>query len=197
MMARGTEATSPRMTSAPTVDDARVRAATGRGWDEWCAIVEAWEGDHDDHGAIASFLTEDHSLPGWWAQTVALGYERLSGRRLPGQRADGTFTAGCSRTVEEPEDRLRHRLLDPTTRAAMFPDHAVTLRSRPSSRSIRLDLGEGIVVLSLSARPDGRTTVHVEHAGLADPEAADRWRGHWTSWLDSLRNGPTPEPRGR
>jgi hypothetical protein len=57
--------------SPPTVDDAKVRAATGRGWDEWCAVVEAWDGDHDDHGAIAAFLVEVHEVPGWWAQTTS------------------------------------------------------------------------------------------------------------------------------
>jgi uncharacterized protein len=40
-----------------------VREATGRGWDEWCDLIDAWKGDKDDHGAVAAFLVEEmHGL---------------------------------------------------------------------------------------------------------------------------------------
>ena len=73
-------------------DDA-VREATGRGWDEWVALIEEWGGHGDGHGAIARWV-EEQGVDGWWAQTVTVGFERITGIRLPHQMADGTFTAG-------------------------------------------------------------------------------------------------------
>ena len=39
--------------SKPEVSDDAVRAATGRGWDDWCDFIEAWPGHTDGHTAIA------------------------------------------------------------------------------------------------------------------------------------------------
>ncbi|MGH3668101.1 MAG: hypothetical protein ACRDU7_07410, partial [Acidimicrobiia bacterium] len=85
--------------SEPEMADATLREATGRGWDEWCDIIDAWPGHSDGHTAIATFVREEHGVDGWWAQTVTVGYERITGLRLPHQQPDGTFSAGKSSTV--------------------------------------------------------------------------------------------------
>lgn len=36
---------------------------------------------------------------GWWAQGITVGYEQHIGRRLPGQKSDGTFACSASKTV--------------------------------------------------------------------------------------------------
>lgn len=79
--------------SQPQQSDEVIRDNTGRGWDEWRELIEAWPGNTDGHGAVAAWLQQEHGVDGWWAQSVTVGWERISGRRLPHQMADGTFTA--------------------------------------------------------------------------------------------------------
>lgn len=172
--------------SQPEMDDARVRDATGRGWDEWCDLLDVWPGRDDGHAGIAAHVAEAHGVDGWWAQAVTVGYERITGRRLPNQRADGTFTASASRTVDVDPDALRADLLDDARRAALLPDVTTTLRSRPTAKSVRLGVADGIVLIGLEPRPDGRVRVTVAHERLASPADVERWRGHWSAWLDEL-----------
>ncbi|HMO43459.1 MAG TPA: hypothetical protein PKB04_09090, partial [Phenylobacterium sp.] len=62
---------------------------------------------HAGHTAIARWVREEHVPDGWWAQAVTVSYERITGLRLPGQMADGTFTANVSRTMQVDADALR------------------------------------------------------------------------------------------
>jgi hypothetical protein len=59
--------------------------------------------DHLSHHEIASALiTELDGMVdnlGWWAQATAGAYEHYVGRRVPGQRPDGTFQASVSRST--------------------------------------------------------------------------------------------------
>lgn len=175
--------------SEPENDDAAVRAATGRGWDEWCDLIDAWPGHDDGHTAIATHLREDLGVDGWWAQAVTVGYERITGRRLPHQMADGTFTAGRSRTVGVDADLLRSLLLDEDGRAALFGGLPTELRSRPTAKAIRFALGPGVALVDLQPKADGRTRVSVAHERL--PEAGDvgHWKAFWGDWLEALDEG--------
>ncbi len=81
-----------------------LRAATGRDHEGWRALLldagaKAWP-----HARIARWLVEEHGVDGWWAQGIAVDLEQAHQGRLPGQQADGTFTAARTRTI--PGDRL-------------------------------------------------------------------------------------------
>ncbi len=68
----------------PGVDEQVVRERTGRGWEQWCALID-----------------------GWWAQQLTVGRERLTDRRLANELADGTFTTSHSATVAVDAEVLR------------------------------------------------------------------------------------------
>jgi hypothetical protein len=170
--------------SPPETSDDAVLAATGRGWDAWCDLLDASPVRDDGHGAIAAHVQSAHGVDAWWAQTVALGYERITGRRLPHQQPDGTFSMSASRTLAVDAGDLRSRLEDADGRAALFPGQTTELRSRPGTRNVRIALGEGTV--ALTPREDGRTTVAVQHAKLPSPDAVARWKTYWAAWLDGL-----------
>jgi hypothetical protein len=53
--------------------DEVVRANTGRTWDEWFALLDAWGGAQRPHPEIARWLVEEHGVGGWWAQGVTVG----------------------------------------------------------------------------------------------------------------------------
>jgi hypothetical protein len=173
--------------SVPEHTDEIIRANTGRGWDDWVVLIDDWEGREDGHAAVAAWLQQEHDVDGWWAQAVTVGWERLTGRRLPNQMADGTFTANRSATVAVDHAALRARLLDPDGRAALFPGLDVALRSRATSRNVRLGLPEGVAEIAIAPRDDGRATVTVAHTKLPAPEDVAVWKTYWGEWLDGLR----------
>lgn len=170
----------------PGTDTEAVRERTGRDWDQWRTLIDAWPGHGDGHTAVARWLEQEHGVDGWWAQQVTVGWERITGRRLPNQLADGTFTASRSATRSLDADALRARLLDDAQRITLFPEVATELRSRPSSKNVRLGLPEGVAELTLVPKPDGRVAVTIQHLKLPSPEAVTRWKAFWGDWLEGL-----------
>lgn len=172
--------------SPPEMSDDAVRAKTGHGWDHWCDVIEQWPGHQDGHAAVAVYLEAEQGLDGWWSQTVTVGWERITGVRLPHQRADGTFTANKSRTVSLDAAMLRALLLDDEGRADLFPGEPTELRSKPTSKTIRLGIGSGRAEISATALDDGRCKVTIQHTGLPEYADVERWKFYWSDWLDAL-----------
>ncbi|MGH8873009.1 MAG: hypothetical protein ACRDWS_13675 [Acidimicrobiia bacterium] len=171
------------------MSDDSVRSATGRGWDEWCDVIDAWPGHTGGHTAIASHLQGEHGVDSWWAQTVTVGYERITGLRLPYQQPDGTFSAGKSRTVTADAARLRGMLLDDTGRADLFPGLDTELRSQPTAKVLRIAIGPGVAQIALDFQAEGRVKITIAHERLPSPGEVDRWKQYWTDWLESVDEG--------
>ena len=172
--------------SEPQHADPVIKENTGRGWEEWRDLIEAWPGHTQGHTAVAAWLQEEHGVDGWWAQAVTVGWERISGRRLPGQMADGTFTANASATITTDLQALRELLLDDSARADLLPGLETTLRSRPTSKNVRLGLPEGFAEISSVPKDGGRVTLTVQHAKLPSAGAVPHWKAFWADWLAAL-----------
>ncbi|MGI9598310.1 MAG: hypothetical protein ACR2QK_19255 [Acidimicrobiales bacterium] len=175
-----------RWVADPEMGEDAVKAATGKGWDDWCDLIEKSPELGDDHAAIAIHLTEVHGLGPWWAQTVTVGYERITGLRLPYQRPDGTFTAGKSGTVVADGESLRELLLSEAGRGDLFPGFLTELRSKPTSKAIRVAIGPGVAEISLEARDDSRIRVAVAHDGLPSFDDVEPWKSYWADWLVAI-----------
>ncbi len=176
----------------PEMGDDAVRAATGQGWNDWCDLIDRWRADDGtdwDHAACARRLQSESGLDGWWSQAVTGGYERIAGLRLPGQMPDGTFTANKSKTVTAEAGELRRLLLDDEHRLDLFPGQPTELRSKPTSKTIRLGLGGGVAQIGLTDKGQGRTTVTVQHEKLPGAEDIERWKFWWAEWLDAIDQG--------
>lgn len=177
--------------SDPDTADVVIRERTGRGWDEWVQTIDAGPGRDAGHTAIARWLVEEHGVAGWWAQNVTVGYERITGLRLPGQMADGTFRVSRSRTLDATVEELRAMLLDEEDRAAMFAGMTATLRSRSTAKALRVALtdvgGEPLGTVLFSFDPAGeRVRLTATHDRLPTASAAAVWKEFWGDWLDSL-----------
>lgn len=173
----------------PETSDDSLRAATGRGWDEWCDIIDAWPGHSGGHTAIATYVRDEHGVDGWWSQTVTVGYERITGLRLPYQRPNGTFNAGKSRTVKAEAAILKAMLLDDRDRADLFPGFETEVRSRPQSKVVRIAIGPGTAQIALDPLPDGRTKVSIAHEGLPSLDEVEPWKSYWSEWLIAVDEG--------
>ncbi len=64
LIAQVTPADGRGWVSQPETSDAAVRAATGRGWDEWCALIDAQPVRDGGHTAIAAHV-RDLGVDGW------------------------------------------------------------------------------------------------------------------------------------
>ncbi|MDH4279341.1 MAG: hypothetical protein OEW83_14815 [Acidimicrobiia bacterium] len=179
--------------SQPEMSDESMEARTGRGHNEWADIIEAWAdetgGDLSDHTAVAAYLLENFDeLDGWWAQAVTVGYERITGLRLPYQRADGSFSCSKSRTVAIGADALRKMLSSEEHRADLFPDQATELRSKPETKALRIAIGpEGAAaIFTIDAVADGRAKVAVQHERLPTYDSVEEWKFYWSDWFDAI-----------
>ncbi|MEA2009748.1 MAG: hypothetical protein U9N78_03505 [Actinomycetota bacterium] len=175
--------------ATPEMGNEAVLAGTGRGWNEWCDLVDAWPGHTDGHTAIARHLQEEFGVGSWWAQTVTVGWERITGVRLPYQMSDGTFTAGKSRTVRVDAYLLRETLLHDEDRADLFPGLTTELRSRPGSKAIRLKVGPGVAQIGIETLSDGRAKVTIQHTRIPEFGDVEHWKSFWDAWLDAVDAG--------
>jgi hypothetical protein len=74
--------------------------------------------------------------------------------------------------------------LDEAGRADLFPGLGAELRSRPTSKSVRIGLEQGVAEIDLVPKDAGRVTV--AHAKLGSAEEVEQWRGFWSGWLQAL-----------
>jgi len=74
-----------------------VKASTGCTWERWVKALDRVAAHTWPHRRIARYVHEKYKIPGWWAQTVTVGYERIKGLRAIGQRRDGAFEATKSK----------------------------------------------------------------------------------------------------
>lgn len=183
------QAAAPRArswVSEPDHSDAVIRENTGHGWNEWRDLIDAWPGREQGHTAVAMWLQEEHGVDGWWAQAVTVGWERITGRRLPHQMSDGTFTANRSATIATNPAALREVLLDEDGRADLFPGLDPELRSRPTSKNVRIGLGGGVAEIAIAPKGQGRATITIQHARLSSPDEVAYWKVFWADWLRAL-----------
>jgi hypothetical protein len=106
----------------PSMSDAAVKAKTGKEWDDWFATLDQAGAADLEHPAIATFLSNNYALPGWWCQCITVNYEQARGRRVRHQTTSG-FSAGVT-DVERERKAWKAGLAKPQ---AMF--------MAPSSRS--------------------------------------------------------------
>lgn len=184
--------------SEPDSTDEQVRKATGRVWDEWVAIIDSGPGRDATHTEIAAWLNANSDMGGWWAQGVTVGYERITGKRLPGQMPDGTFTISRSRTLPTPPDALKALVEDDASRAAMLPDLVATRTSKPDVKSPRYALADGADGANLGSAlfnfdpvPAG-TRLTVSHEKIATSAATEPWKEFWAQWLTALASADPP-----
>lgn len=178
--------------SQPEASDAAIREHTGHGWDEWVQLIDAGPGREAGHPAIAAWVHEEHGIDGWWAQSVTVGYERITGLRLPGQMKDGTFTISRSRSMDLDPEEFRHALFEDDARAELLPGLSSTLRSKPTTKAPKFSLsdarsGDDLGILQFRVDTYGsRPKLVVTHEKLPTPEAGEHWKDYWAAWLEDL-----------
>jgi hypothetical protein len=174
-------ASGPAGEPALATSDDTIRQRTGRGWEEWFDVLDEWGAAERTHREIARWLAEQLGLDplAWDPQAITMSYERARRGRVVGQRDDG-FAVTVTRTVAVPVERLFDAFVDP-------PADGLRLRTATRPRSARFDAAEGRVNVTFAAKGDGKSTLALEHARLADAERADREKARWRERLTALK----------
>jgi hypothetical protein len=171
--------------------DEKIRQRTGRGWEEWFAILDEWGAADRSHRDIARWLAEQmgiHPLA-WNAQAITASYELTRGLREVGEKDDG-FAITASKTVAVPVERLYDAVVSESERSAWLPDGPLSERTLTRPKSARFDWDEGPtrVHMTFLARGEAKSTVAVEHRRLSDAGEADRMKTYWRERLSVLKS---------
>jgi hypothetical protein len=169
--------------------DEVIRANTGRAWDEWFALLDAWGAAERPHPEIARWLGEEHGVGGWWAQGVTVAYEQARGLRAPRQRRGGLFEVNATKTVAVPVDRLYEAFADPALRERWLPGAAVEVRNARPGKSIRANWDDGStrLVIAFTARGEAKSQVALVHERVPDAGTADKLKAVWRERMAALK----------
>jgi uncharacterized protein YndB with AHSA1/START domain len=173
--------------------DAIIKERTGCNWERWVKALDRAKAHTWSHREIAKYVTEKYKIPGWWAQTVTVGYERIKGLRAVGQRRDGSFEANKSKTFAVPLTELYRAFHDGRTRARWLPGVDLTVRTATREKSIRItwpDLTS--VVVGFERKGLRKSLVAVQHGKLADRDSATRMKEYWAERLGALEDVLAP-----
>lgn len=175
-----------------------VERATHRTWDEWLAFMDRVGAKNLDHKGIA--LEVYHELEGtgveplgWWTQAVTVAYEQHIGRRIPGQRPDGTFqmsvSKSTSRTMQDLMDAwVRFAERDAFVTGLITGDLKVSGTDRRITWRTRAADGSSVVVTS-EPKKNGTASLVATQMGLVTPEQNDQARENWANAVARFLDG--------
>jgi len=190
------DAPLPPRVAEPGVSDAAVQRATGKSWDEWFALLDAWQGTKHNHTEIARHVYETYGIDGWWAQSVTVGYERARGMRALHQRPEG-FSGNVSKTFPVTVERLFAAFVEPDERECWL--EGIELRNRTSqpNTSARFDVlpENGRLAVTFVAKGPGKSAAQLQQERLADADGVARWKALWKEQLALLASYLPDEPR--
>ena len=167
--------------------DAAVKAATGCTWDRWVKALDRVKAHTWPHRKIAEHVHAKYKVPGWWAQTVTVGYERIKGLRAIGQRRDGSFEATKSKTFPAPLARL-YDAFEARGRARWLPGVDLTVRKSTREKYMRITWADATSVeVGFSSRGASKSQVAIQHSKLPSQAEATRLKEYWTERLDALK----------
>jgi hypothetical protein len=176
----------PRMAEPPQ-SEASLRRATGKGWDDWFRILDGWDASSRKHGEITAYLSEEHGVPGWWTQSIAVGYERARGMRAKYQAAGG-FQVSVSKTFPVGVMELSRTFEDARRRSRWLEAGTLKLRTSRPGKTARYDFRDGSsrVLASFESKGAGKSTVSIQHERLDSAEAVEEMRSFWKERLGKL-----------
>jgi len=189
MLLRAEEPAGSNVPRLKTSDE-KIRQRTGRGWEEWFAILDEWGAQDRSHREIARWVAEQQGVVplAWNAQAVVSGYELTRGLREMGEKEDG-FAITASRTVAVPVERLYDAFADEAVRRRWLPDAPLSERTVSRAKSARFDWGDGATRVNVTflARDGAKSTVALEHRRLPDAGEAARVKAYWRERLVTLK----------
>ena len=171
----------------PMSDDT-IRGRTGRGWEAWFDVLDAWGAADRTQPEASDWVAAEHGLDRWSSQAVSITYHRARGLRAVGEKDDG-FAVGATKTVAVPVERLFDAFVDPAQRERWLPGAALRERTARRPRSARFDWEDGAtrVYVDFVDKGGGRSLAAGPHVRLPDGESAERMKAFWRERITALK----------
>ncbi|MEV8307918.1 hypothetical protein AB0P36_11275 [Streptomyces flavidovirens] len=164
-----------------------LKASTGRDWDAWFALLDAWGAIGRGHTELARHLTEDLAVDGWYAQSITVGYEQERGLREVGQSSAGDWQTSGSRTVEAPVARCEAAFTDEEVRRRWLPGSEFSLRTHRAGKTLSADCASGRLSVHFTPKGESKTQVSLIHTKLADAAEVAAYKAFWKERLAALK----------
>lgn len=169
------------------MSEAALKAKTGCTWDKWVKSLDHVKAYNWPHKAIAEYLSETYKVPGWWTQTITVGYERIKGLRDIGQRRGGLYEASRSRTFPVSMTKLFSAWSVKKQRDAWLDAPDVVVRKAAKNRSLRMTWHDGTsVTVWFTAKDRARAVASVQHAKLPGRAAIATAKAWWGAAFERL-----------
>jgi hypothetical protein len=176
-----------------------VERATHRSWDEWLAFMDGIGAAGLDHKAIALRVFDELDGTGieplgWWTQAVTVAYEQYIGRRIPGQRPDGTFQMSVSRSTglgmrELMDAWVAFAEKDAPVAGLVAGEVKVSGTDRRITWRTKAADGSQIIVTS-EPKKNGTASLVAAQLGLHTPEQNDDARRMWSATVTRFLGDP-------
>jgi hypothetical protein len=172
----------------PTLSSEKLVEATGRNWEQWLELLDQAGAIKRTHTEIARWLTDEQRVPGWWAQSITVGYERARGLREPGQHSDG-WSVTASKTIAVPIETLFESFERDSIREQWLPEADLHLRTANAPTSARYDWGDGstLLIVGFESLGPNKSRVALEHVKLPDGQVAERMKAWWRERVEELK----------
>jgi len=189
--------TARRLAEPPSIDtslfpcaDEALRAATGKDWSEWLAVLDAAGAAKKalDHQRVWDLAMQ--SLPetaGWWGQMISVGYERARGLREKHESSNGEFQATLSRTFPVPLFAAFAAWADASLRGEWLDAPELSFTKLNAGRNIRARWPDGARLdIRFNATGPDKCQIVVDTMKLDDGEAVQRAKAFWQAQFERL-----------
>ena len=190
--------TARRLAEPPRIDaslfpcgDEALRAATGKDWGEWLAVLDAAGAAKKglDHQRVWDLAMQ--SLPetaAWWGQMVSVGYERARGLREKHESCSGEFQATLSRTLPVPLFAAFAAWADESLRGEWLDAPALSFTKLNPGKNIRARWPDGSLLdIRFNATGPDRCQVVVDTMKLNDSQAVQQAKAFWQAQFERLQ----------
>jgi len=172
----------------PGLSDEAIRKGSGKSWDEWLDVLDAWGAQDRTHTEIARYVNENFEIDGWYAQGVTVGYERMRGMRAHGQGRDGRYSASVSKTFPVPVAELFAAWTDDAERDRWLEPGILGVRTSQLDTSARFDVADegSIIAAWFVDKGAAKSSVQLQNDKLPSKEAAEQFKATWKERLACL-----------
>jgi uncharacterized protein YndB with AHSA1/START domain len=178
---------TPDYAALAGMSDAAIEAKTGCTWERWVGHLDHFGAADKPHREIVDHVHEKFGVPGWWAQSVTVGYERIRGLRAIGQRRSGSYETTKSKTVAVPLAQLYEAFADAKARKKWLPGVELVVRKATTDKSMRITWNDGTSVeVGFFPKGPAKSMVAVAHTKLPEKARADELKRFWSERLDAL-----------
>ena len=169
----------------PSISDTKVKEATGRNWMGWFVILNLMEATSIPHKQVAKQLKEKHGAPSWWAQMIAVEYERARGGRKKNERAGGTYAVNVTKVMPVALSKLFAKAT--AAYKDWFPPGAFAETSKTKDKYWRGTWKTGRKLeFGFYAKSEGKSSIALEIGKLPSPLEVEQERAAWKKAMEKL-----------